>query len=650
MNACRPFLVGSRPPGCRPPVRSRRFSRTPNVSSSPRRARRLTTSRATLARAARGDLRAVPAQPDAARGTPGGAAARARSAVADHSARRAGGRGARAVRCVSAPEPCRTLRRWRTRPAFRARWRARSKRCRWRWCRSAAIRGAGDGGGDLAALLERFDEQFHAASAVDRSRFLSAATRAVAGHTNPYANCRLLLIDVPIANATERAFVEALVARAPAACATTPDGDDLSRDALARHGLGRGRLMQRRGSSRNGARSRAPIPVFADGSAAGGAARRGRAVFSAGRRARVRGDCPTRPPRGAPRRALRSDGHRPAVAAALRGPARARARARRRSRVFRTGHAAAASRRVARSSRCSDARRTICRRAVLPNTSRSARCRRLEHAVADTFPSSSDEVFGVAGERAEKPSQARASEEWERDDGRATSRLRAPWKWERLLAESRVIATEQRWERRLSGLVHECELQQQELTRTDPGSPRIDHLTRKIEDIRQLAAFALPLMRTLGSWPAQATWGEWLERFELAGVAGTQAARSRASRARRSQSDGRDWPDRPRRSGRRARRRLASIEAEPPARRYGRVLVTTPTAAARPQLRRRVRAGPRRAAVSAEAARRSAAARRCARDDRYGRKGAVPFSKRPPKGTAPFRVGRRIADHADAAR
>ena len=68
---------------------------------------------------------------------------------------------------------------------------------------AAAMRGAGDGGRDLAVLLERFDEQFRAASAVDRSRFLSAATRAVALHTNPYWNCRLLLIDVPIANATE---------------------------------------------------------------------------------------------------------------------------------------------------------------------------------------------------------------------------------------------------------------------------------------------------------------------------------------------------------------------------------------------------------------------------------------------------------------
>src|SRR5207237_7016144 len=98
---------------------------------------------------------------------------------------------------------------------------------------------------------------------------------------------------------------------------------------------------------------------------------------------------------------------------------------------------------------------------------------------ADAFPSSSDEVFGAAGERAERDAQARENLHDEKD-GSERRAVRAPWKWERLLAESRVIATEQRWERRLSGLIHECELQQQELTRTDSGSPRIDQLARKI--------------------------------------------------------------------------------------------------------------------------------------------------------------------------
>ena len=178
------------------------------------------------------------------------------------------------------------------------------------------------------------------------------------------------------------------------------------------------------------------------------------------------------------------------------------------------------------------------------------------NAAADTFPLSSDEVFGVVGERAGREAQedrmALTSDvehvEGVEDGPDAPQRqaVRAPWKWERLLAESRVVATEQRWERRLSGLVNECELQKHELARTEPGSPRIDHLTRKAEDIRQLAAFALPIMRTLGGWPARATWGEWLDSIRVARVAGAEAARSRPSGARRPQSDGCDRPDRPR--------------------------------------------------------------------------------------------------------
>ena len=94
-----------------------------------------------------------------------------------------------------------------------------------------------------------------------------------------------------------------------------------------------------------------------------------------------------------------------------------------------------------------------------------------------------------------------ANDEHARRDPPERQAVRAPWKWERLLAESRVVASEQRWERRLNGLANECELQRRELARTEPGSPRIDHLTRKTEDIRQLAAFALPIMRRLAAGP-----------------------------------------------------------------------------------------------------------------------------------------------------
>src|SRR5262249_5360450 len=41
-------------------------------------------------------------------------------------------------------------------------------------------------GGDLAGLLERFDEQFQAASGADRATFLRTATRAAADASGPF--------------------------------------------------------------------------------------------------------------------------------------------------------------------------------------------------------------------------------------------------------------------------------------------------------------------------------------------------------------------------------------------------------------------------------------------------------------------------------
>ena len=447
---------------------------------------------------------------------------------------------------------------------------------------AAGLRGVGAGGGDLAALLERFDEQFHAASAVDRSRFLSAATHAVAEPANPYANCRLLLIDVPVDNATERAFVEALVARAPEACATTPEGDDLSREALARIGS-----IEDRDSSDVGA--------VTGGSSRGPLDRVRRYLFS-----------PAAPPPAEPldevelfsapgegrecielaRRVLR-EARRGVpfdrIVVALRSPEHyagllehALDRAgipayfeRGTRRPHPAGRAFLALLRCAAENLSARRFAEYLSLGQVPEAGPSA---------ADAFPSSSDEVFGAAGERAEREAQARDEEHREAEGSEQSEQraIRAPWKWERLLAESRVIATEQRWERRLSGLVHECELQQQELARTDPGSPRIDQLTRKIEDIRQLAAFALPLMRTLGGWPARATWGEWLQRFEALASQGLR----RPGRVLRVLADlspmGAIGPIGVDEAAEVLAWRLASIEAEPPARRYGRLLVTTP--------------------------------------------------------------------------
>ena len=94
-------------------------------------------------------------------------------------------------------------------------------------------------------------------------------------------------------------------------------------------------------------------------------------------------------------------------------------------------------------------------------------------------------------------------------------------------------------------------------------------------------------------WPrgrAQATWGEWLDRFEALAPARAARARARAARARRSAADGRRRADRSRRSAPRARRAAADARVgaagaplRPRLRRHA-------AAGARPQLPRRVRA------------------------------------------------------------
>jgi CRISPR/Cas system-associated exonuclease Cas4 (RecB family) len=85
-------------------------------------------------------------------------------------------------------------------------------------------------------------------------------------------------------------------------------------------------------------------------------------------------------------------------------------------------------------------------------------------------------------------------------------------------------------------------------------------------------------MRTLGAWPAQAAWGEWLERFDSL----ASQVLKRPDRVLRVLADlspmGAIGPIGLDEAADVLADRLASIEAEPPARRYGRLLVTTPTA------------------------------------------------------------------------
>jgi CRISPR/Cas system-associated exonuclease Cas4 (RecB family) len=437
--------------------------------------------------------------------------------------------------------------------------------------RPAALQALGGAGADLTSLFERFDEQFQSVSAVDRAAFLHAATIAAADPRGAYASCQLLLLDVAVTNAAERELVSAIAARAPAAFATVPAGDrptltafasagpvdDLDGDEPA--GLDRVRRYLFAASAPPPAEPLPEVELFSAPGEGRESVEIARRVLREARRgvAFDRMAIAVRAPQhyaGLLEHALERAGVPAYFDRGTRRPHPA-------GRAFLSLIACALDNLSAR--RFAE----YLSLGQVPDGSAAAG--------ADDFPASIDDVFGAMADRADaaEPREDTAPEAGETPAHRAA---RAPWKWERLLADSRVIVGDDRWERRLNGLIEECVLQQQELQRTEPESPRLDHLARKIDDVRQLAAFALPIIRTIAAWPAQATWAEWLDAF----AALAPRALRRPDRVLRVFADlrpmGAIGPITLSEAARVLVDRLATLEAEAPARRYGRVLVASP--------------------------------------------------------------------------
>ena len=200
---------------------------------------------------------------------------------------------------------------------------------------------------------------------------------------------------------------------------------------------------------------------------------------------------------------------------------------------------------------------------------------------SSTWVASREDVFGVLSERA--PDEAKESDESEEAVTRADSdqaviagTLRAPWKWESLLVESAVIGGSDRWARRLNGLAAEYELKIRELASEEPDSPRIPRLERERQNLAHLRAFALPLIEKMSGWPKQGTWGDWIERLEEFAPQVLQRPefvlrvladlRPMAAVGPLTLAEVRDV----------LTDRLAALELEPPAYRYGRVFVCSP--------------------------------------------------------------------------
>lgn len=380
---------------------------------------------------------------------------------------------------------------------------------------AGALRQLPLGGPDLAALLERFDAQFAAASATDRATLFEAAAENAAA----FAGRPLLLLDVPLESSVEFSLARRLIENADPALVLVPFGDLAALGHLKQLGveptvvepddhsdlaaLRRNLFARRQPPERE---TTGEVRVF---SAPG----ESRECIEIARRILVEA-----------RAGVRFD----EIAVALRTPGNYVGLLE--DAFDRAGIPGWFERGARRPHPAGRAFLAVLGCAV----ERLSATRFAEYLSLGQVPSA-DEVTGgpetslpaddaVAGFARVEPLPDEAEADHGApppdEDGRpvVAGTLRAPWRWEKLIVDSAVIGGDpERWRRRLRGLRGEYEEQLREAQREDPDSARAGQLERDLTNLAHLTAFALPVIDTLASWPQTATWGEWLARFgELA--------------------------------------------------------------------------------------------------------------------------------------
>jgi ATP-dependent helicase/nuclease subunit B len=104
------------------------------------------------------------------------------------------------------------------------------------------------------------------------------------------------------------------------------------------------------------------------------------------------------------------------------------------------------------------------------------------------------------------------------EEHQADPPLDVPIGWEKLLVDAAVIGGRARWARRLRGLRAELQAQLRGLDSEDDSLRA--YIERRIQQLKRLEHFALPLIDVLGSLPRHEKWGGWLDRLsDLAQVA-----------------------------------------------------------------------------------------------------------------------------------
>jgi CRISPR/Cas system-associated exonuclease Cas4 (RecB family) len=425
----------------------------------------------------------------------------------------------------------------------------------------------------LALLLEGYEIQLRSAQLADRTVLLQAATAAV--DADPITGLPLLLLDVAVSDAVERALVEALCARSPKALITRPAEDERTRRFLA--------------SIQTIALPRRPLPAAAPSLARlqnylfaeqppEGALDDSVSFFSAPGESRETVEIArwilTEARAGTPFDQMAVFLRSPETYGALLETA-----------LRRAGIPAYFTRGTRRPNPSGRAFLALlaCAAEGLSAT-RFAEYLSFGHIPApqhDTPATDAalswvgprDDALGAASTAAADAADAQDSGD-DVEDEQETASV-APWKWESLLVDAAVIGGVDRWRRRLDGLDRELDLRSAELEGDEPDAPRRAALARTRASLADLRRFALPIIERLAALPPRAPWGEWLAHLSaLAPLAVSQPEPILQAIAELAPmaAVGPVAIDEVREV---LGNRLRFVTDEPPAYRYGRVLVTT---------------------------------------------------------------------------
>ncbi len=426
-------------------------------------------------------------------------------------------------------------------------------------------------GPDLADLLERLEASFAGASSADRAELFSAAARTLAETSVAEA---VVLLDLPLEHAAERELVRALITGAGATLATVPHGDGESLAFLG--GIG-GRVEQRESSGTDDLACLRRFLFTADALPAERALDGSLDVFSAPGEGRESVEIARRIVREA-RRGTRLD----EIAVLVRSPHSYFGLLE--HALTRAGVPAWFDRGTRRPH---PAGRAFLALLACAGESLSA-ARFAEYLSLGQVPSEPDDPtrtwVAPQDEAVSRTPEVVTPEPTDESDETAdTNRVvagtvRAPWRWERFLVDTKVIGQDaDRWRRRLDGKARELERQKKEAQRDEHGGDaKVDGIAHVLAQLDHLRAFALPVIETLAAWPSEASWGTWLDLFEalVPRVLRTPSHVLRVLADLRPMAEvGPIDLDEARRV---LAERLLLLDSDPPARRYGRVFVGTP--------------------------------------------------------------------------